>query len=78
MSETKKPRTLILEYLHKLAEDFSDEKLSEIPNEELILVEYHRLKWMEAADARGKGLIDDEELIEILELAQIRYIVGSL
>ena len=53
MSETKKPRTLIL-------------------------VEYHRLKWMEAADARGKGLIDDEELIEILELAQIRYIVGSL
>ena len=78
MSETKKPRTLILEYLHKLAEDFSDEKLSEIPNEELILVEYHRLKWMEAADVRGKDLIDDEELIEILELAQIRYIVGSL
>ena len=78
MSETKKPRTLILEYLHKLAEDFSDEKLSEIPNEELILVETHRLKWMEAADARSKDIIDNEELIEILELNQIRYMVGTL
>ena len=78
MSETKKPRTLILEYLHKLAEEIDEEKLSEIPNEELILVEYHRLKWMEVVDARSKDIIDNEELIEILELAQIRYIVGSL
>ena len=78
MSEKQKPRTLMYEYLHKLAEDLDKGKLSETPNEELILVETHRLKWMEAADARSKDIIDNEELIEILELNQIRYMVGTL
>jgi hypothetical protein len=74
----KKPRTLMHEYLHTLAEDLGKEEISKTPNEHLLLLNTHRLKWIEAADARSKDIIDNEELIEILELNQIRYMVGTL
>ena len=78
MSEKQKPRTIMHDYLHTLAEDLDMTKISKMPNDQLILIEQHRLKWMEAANARSKDIIDNEELIEILELNQIRYMVGSL